>query len=356
MSTSSKSVSSSPSGSNRTLHEALDAYAQSSGHLRSSAHATRLSRVGLLKQRHPDCSLTRLTNDVASRMMWEWQSRPLTRRGTPYSFSFVRQMLGELLRFFTWLDLNDEYGWSMPRGLMSSYVNVRRFVRDRQVSKQPSIYTPEQLAVLSKHATPLDRLTLFVALNCAMSSSQLGLLRVSNVLLDHEHEHAKYLGFESSPEDSWIRTRRPRTGELGEWRLWPETTAILRWGVERAHRLGSEFVFVNSEGQPMWDEMSHKPHNPFSNLWNRLLRRVRETEPVFPAFPLGSMRNVLPEFLRREYGDEMAAICLTHHRSRCLEHHSVKPFGLFHKAMMKASEFFACVFTSIKDDLPSRDD
>lgn len=350
MSTSSKSVSSSPSGSNRTLHKALDAYAQSSGHLRSSAQATRLSRVGLLKQRHPDCSLTRLTNNVASRMMWEWQSRPLTRRGTPYSFSFVRQMVGELLRFFIWLDQSDEYEWSMPRGLMSSYVNVRRFVRDRQVSKQPSIYTHEQLAVLNHHATPLERLALYVSLNCAMSSAQLGLLKLRNVLLDHEHEYAEFLGFESTSNDSWIRTRRRRTGEFGEWRLWPETTAVLRWGIERARRLGSEFVFVDEEGRPMWNEGSCHSGDRFSKLWARLVQRVRTSTPDFPAFPIGTLRRILPTHMRAQYGSEMSELCLGYTRERHINHNSVRPFGLFHEAMMKARAFFVCVFTAIKDD------
>jgi integrase len=259
-------------------------------------------------------------------------------------------MLGELLRFFAWLDLNDEYGWSMPRGLLSSHVKVRRMDCDRRIPKGPSIYTPEQLAVLNKYATPFERLTLYVALNCAMGAAELGRLRVSNVLFDHEHEHAKHVGFESTPNDSWVRTRRPMTDVFGEWRLWPETTAILRWGVERARRLGTEHVFVNEKGRPMWNENSDNPSIRLSCLWSRLIQRVRKAEPDFPAFSLGSLRNVLPTYLLIEFGDEIAAICLTHSRLRHADHHTCRPFGRFHEAMVKAREFFACVFSAVKDD------
>lgn len=345
-----------PSNPNRTLHEALDAYADTTKFVSRSTRRARCSRVALLKQHHPDCSLQRLTQDVASRMLWDWQSRPLTRRGTPYSLSFVRQMLGELLRFFTWLDLNDECGWAMPRGLMSSYIKVRRSVRDRQVPKRPSIYTPEQLAVLNHHATPLERLALYVSLNCAMSSSQLGLLKLRNVLLDHQHEYAEFLGFESTSNDSWIRTHRRRTGELGEWRLWPDTTALVKWGVRRARRLGSEYVFVDEEGRPMWNEGSCHSGVRFSNLWTRLVQRVRNSTPDFPAFPIASLRRILPTHMRVQYGSEMSELCLGYTRERHVNHYSARPFGRFHEAMMKAREFFACVFKAIKDDLPSSDD
>lgn len=113
MSTTAAATTGSPFHHERTLHEALDAYAQTVAFVSRSTQRARLSRVGVLKQRHDDIPLKSLTFDVALGMIEEWRLRPLTRKGLPCSQSFARQMIWEIRRFFKWLDQNDEFEWSV---------------------------------------------------------------------------------------------------------------------------------------------------------------------------------------------------------------------------------------------------
>jgi hypothetical protein len=80
---------------------------------------------------------------------------------------------------------------------------------------QKDTYSVEELAELNRNATPLERLLLYVALNCGMGAAELGRLRTKDFLLHHRHEFADRLGFDSTEADSFIRFLRPKTGVSG---------------------------------------------------------------------------------------------------------------------------------------------
>ena len=43
------------------------------------------------------------------------------------------------------------------------------------------------------------------------------------------HEYAKYINFEFSKEDSFVRRLRTKTEVYGEWILWPLTVQAMEW-------------------------------------------------------------------------------------------------------------------------------
>lgn len=348
-----------------TLHEALDAYIKDDvwtenvvpgGDRLTYYGQLRVEQVGRLKSHHPDVPLTDLTFDACKSMVDYWKGRPATRRtGKPMMRRTVENHIGELWRFFDWLDLTDRYQWVKPKGLERIDRKVPRTEAERRISAiTKPVYLVEELAILSRHATPLDRLALYVGLNCAMGAAELGRLEAGEVILGRRHEHAGRLNFVSTDSDSFIRMLRPKTGVFGEWLLWEETAAMVRWGLARARRIGSDRLFVSDRGEPWYSDTSKNPQAKFANVWTRLLERVRKSHPDFPALPFGTLRDTLPDILRHHYSDELASLSLAHGNpfkaDSLLECYGNKPFGRLHTALRELRSHFAPVFAAAPDD------
>ncbi len=341
------------------LHEALDAYEEDirrhnvvpgSSELKSYG-LRRLERVKRFKEHHADIALYSLTFDTCKAMLDYWRTRPARHNGKPTSRSNSRHHLGELMRFFRWLDTSSSFRWLMPRGLERVDRKIPKTDGERKLSSSTKdIYTIEELAVLNAHATPFDRLTLYVGLNCAMGAAELGRLTSIDLLLGQAHDHAKKLYFDSTEADSFLRFLRPKTGVFGEWLLWEETVEMFRWGIERAAALKSDLLFVSEQGKPLYRENTKNPHSNFSNAWTDLIKRVRKSEPGFRYLPFGTLRDTLPDTLRHRHGDEIATLSLAHGSpfagDSLLECYGNKPFGRLHKALRELRSYFAPVFAA----------
>lgn len=349
-----------------SLHEALDAYArhirQTGATLTASAgvlkpyHRLRLKRVERLKSAHADVPLHALGYDWCAEAIGTWRNRPLTRRGTSSSADNSRHHISELKRFLTWLNSTQQYQWSMPRGFDSIPTKVERLTSERKLSAiTKHTYTPEQLATLNRHATPLERLALYLSLNCAFGAAELGRLEVGDFRLSKRHPHADRLRFSSTDADSFVMYHRPKTGVYGEWLIWPPVAEMVSWAIERAARLKTTLLFAWDSGTPMYVESSANPQSGFANTWRRLLDRVRKSRPDFPMYPFGSMRDTLPDVIRRDYSGELASMCLAHGNpctaDNLLEVYSNKPFGRLHEAVRGAAAQFAEVFAAVSDPL-----
>lgn len=251
------------------LYEALDTYEQQdirqhnvvpgSSQLTSYGQR-RLDRVKRFREHHANVALYSLNFDECKAMLDHWRTRPPRNDGKPTSRDNSRHHVGELMRFFKWLDSSSSYRWVMPRGLERVDRKVPKTEGERRLaSRMKEVYSVEELALLSAHATPFDRLTLYVGLNCAMGAAELGRITLDDILLNHQHEHARKLYFESSDADSFLRFLRPKTGVFGEWLLWEETVVMLRWGIERAKALKSPILFVSENGTPLLPRTHEEP-------------------------------------------------------------------------------------------------
>lgn len=346
-----------------SLHEALDAYAahdvpaantrDGSGNL-SPYGRLRLARIKRFKREHEDVPLHSLDRDRCSAMVAHWRARPVGARGAT-SRDNARHHVGELMRFFRWLDTTDKFHWRMPRGLEGLKRKIPKSDADRKkavISKV--VYSPMQLAVINKHATPIERLLLYVGLNCAMGAAELGRLSAQDILLDHEHEYAERLHFESTNRDGFIRFLRPKTEVFGEWVLWPETAHMIRWGLERSRRIGSDLLLVSEQGMPWYREHATNAQYHFANAWTRLLNRVRKSDPEFPILPFGTLRDTVPDLFRHTESDELATICLAHgqpfHGDNLLECYGNRPYGRLHEAIRRSHAHFVPIFAVAPDD------
>lgn len=358
-----------------TLHEAWDVFGQdvvakenvragTDGELTQYGHL-RMERIGRFKERHPDISLSALHLDACTDMVRYWANRPPTKNrktgkldGAPVARKTADHHIKELFSFFGWLDATSKFSWLKPRGM--DRINRRIAVLDVEKANKLSAvhketYTVDELTELNRHATPLERLFLYVALNCGMGAAELGRLRMKDFLLQHRHEFADRLGFHSTEADSFIRFLRPKTGVFGEWFLWPETVEMVRWGFVRSQEVGSEVLFVSEKGCPWYNERaSRNPQAKFTNVLNNLIRRIQKSDSTFRRLAFGTLRDTLPNMLRQNHSSEMASICLAHGSTykgdKLIDCYTDKPFGRFHDLMRESRSMVEVMFDAVGDD------
>jgi hypothetical protein len=356
------------------LHEALDAYADDdvrphnvwpgSNRLKQSGHR-RLEMIERFKERHRDIPLSMLGPDACKEMIRFWCRRPPKKnRKTgrfdlpPIAISSARHHRKELDRFFRWLDATERFGWPLPRGFRQIDRSIGEtedeFAQPLSVI-QNDTYTVDELATLNRNATPVERIVLYVGLNCGMGAAELGRIRAHDILLFHKHEFAETLNFSSTDEDCFIRYLRPKTKVFGEWLLWPETVQMMRWGLERSDRIGSDLLFVSEGGRPWYNEQHNKnPQAKFTNLFNRIIERTRKSDANFRRLPFGTLRDTLPNILRTRHSSEMASLCLAHGSTfrgdKLIDCYTNKPFGRFHDLMRTAREYVAPVFEAAPEN------
>lgn len=338
-----------------TLHEAFDRYVR---HIEKTenklekdilkpAQRKRIEYVEVLKQHHADRPLMDLSNyDAIAELIGYWANRPEYLPGKRYKPTTARHRRKELERFLRWLDLTSEFNWEMPRGADRIRVRTVELEEDHESADLLTklVYTPEQLGVLAQHATDFERLLLLVGVNCAFGAAEIGRLITSEVLLNHQHEFAKRLHFESSEQDSFVRLKRPKSKMFGEWILWQETADVLNWAIDRANQIGTPFLAVTKTGGRIYDEKNKNPQAATANRWSKLVRRVQKSHPEFPALPYGSLRDTLPDTLRHRGEDSLASICLAHKTAykadNLLEAYGNKPFGRLHSAIRELRDHF----------------
>lgn len=357
-----------------TLHEALDAYAEHDikrhnvrpGSDRLTLYGNlRLERVKRFQEHHEDISLSSLNYDRCEEMIRYWRQRPCRKDSDKItSKDNARHHIGELLRFFRWLDQTDRFPWLMPRGVERIDRTILGTDSERAVrlsAIQKTTYSVSELATLNRHATPIERLLLYIGLNCAMGAAELGRLQVSDFLLLHKHDFADRLNFNSSENDSFVRTLRPKTRVFGEWLLWPETVEMVRWGIARREKIvgfGTSALLITSErGSPWYNEVASKnPQAKFASVWDDLLRRVRKNKEHadFQRLPFGTLRDTLPDVIRHRYSDELASLCVAHGSTfrgdKLLDCYTNKPFGRLHQAIRELHVHFAPVFAAAPAD------
>ena len=98
-------------------------------------------------------------------------------------------------------------------------------------------------------------------------------------------------------------------------------------------------------GKPWYRPHSDNPQTAFQNWWNLALDRIKSQKQHkdFPRLPFGSLRDLLPNILRAEYGDEVASIALQHGTNKydnLLDCYANVPFRKLFQATKELEERF----------------
>ena len=302
--------------SDGTLHQAMDKYIewikreyfdQAEQHVNDNG-MTKIRQVKTLKEHLADRPLSNIDYQAADDMFAHFRHRPISRRTKEaMKRKSCQNYIKELARFFDWLDLSS-YNWELPE----RFNRIKRKVdeSDHDIAEEAAdifTFSDEQIGLLYKYGTPLDRLFLLLGLNCAFGVDQTGRLRISEVLLDRDHP--------------LIRRIRRKKKVLGKHYLWKPTQVLLRWALERrpeyANEESADFLILKQSGKPFWRKTSNGNRaRDIPNYWNRLLSRIREDHADFPKVGFNSLRDTSVHRIREIAGEEVASIHATH------KHHS----------------------------------
>jgi hypothetical protein len=214
----------------------------------------------------------------------------------------------------------------------------------------------EELATLNQYAIPVERFLLLCGLNFGFKRMECATLRVGEIHLRTLHDYAKYINFEFSEEDSFVRRLRTKTEVYGEWILWPLTVQAMEWAISRRRGQthikkgdgkGKEIPFspaslvlLNDSGHSFTKPTeSGNPNHQITAAWTRLLNRIRKDKGMadFPWLPHESLRDTASDWIREEFGGEIADVFLAHGSplgaNSLVECYTNKPFGKLFKAL-----------------------
>ncbi|MGI9441500.1 MAG: hypothetical protein ACR2N1_03490 [Rubripirellula sp.] len=161
--------------------------------------------------------------------------------------------------------------------------------------------------MIAKHLDNYGKLFLALSVNCGMQPAESG--RVEVIDFFERHPDTDFVG-------DWIIFDRPKTGEYGEWILWPEVSQLVRWGVERSRLLGVERLLVSDKLVPWYKDGTRNPTSQIGKWWQAkpsksdphegIVTRLSREVDGFQRKTLRYLRKILPTHVRPRYGKELA--------------------------------------------------
>jgi integrase len=306
-----------------TFHEALDRYKQYlddqlARNLEPATVEQRRSQIKYLKQAHRDRPLAVLDLAECRLLLGHWTSVPSKSDAERYSRTTCKHRVSELKMFFDWLHASNDFGWRKPEDFDTISRKIKKLPGKKRslleiVAKRT--FTVEQLATINRHCDSLDRLLLYLGLNCSFGAAESGRLEKEDLFLKQQNPIGylwKHFDFTSSDGDSWIGYLRPKTGVAGMWWLWPETVRALEKWLEERPSTSQPRIVVTSKGNSLYRDESKNAQSGFQARWTDLLNRARAKDTSLPKFPFGTLRDQFSDWLVYKHKSETASIALAH--------------------------------------------
>lgn len=241
-----------PQDDGATLYQAFDAYkswirehyaTDTAGTLSEHGH-TKLGQTDTLKGHHTDAKLSEIDFDFIEKMYRYWRQRPVKRSTKSdtvrISHSSIRHYLGELHRFFKWVHRSKQFAWRKPedldeidRSIPPDTETVKRRIRTVDT------FQLDQLRLLNRYATPIERLYLLLGLNCGFGTKEIATLTIGEIFLHRAlpADEQEVFGFASTDADSFVSLVRNKTTIVGKFLLFPQTVQMLEWALARRFKL-----------------------------------------------------------------------------------------------------------------------
>ena len=358
------------------LHDAMDAYteAMKREHVdpetrKPTAYCNNCVRqIALLKKRHENVMLGQLTLGGIRQAFQYWASRP-KKKGTekPITVTSAENYIKRWRHFLWWLHDSDQYRWKAPSDLFRLKVKVRKTDKETQATISPiqvKTFKEEELVVLFKYATPLERVYILLGLNCGFAVSEFGTLRLNQIFLHQPHGFDNLINYESNQGQSWIKRVRLKSKVYGEWLLWPQTVAAIEWAIERRKKQ-PEFrpdalLSLTERNFPYYGQTEGGNNaSRISKLWYAgLLNRIQKDLPTFPRLSPKSLRKTAGNLIRDIAGGEIMGIFLAHGRpvksDDLAEQYSNRPFSRVFESLEKLNQRLQPLWNSVPDPFPQK--
>lgn len=316
-------------------------------------------QVETLLDRHDDIPLATLDHDTLDAMLRYWRKRP-NRKGSERQVAVktAEHQIAALKFFVRWLSRSGKYDWKKPE----SFDEIRTRVNGPSKSVRPQvtpddIFTLEELILLNRFATPLERCLLLLGINCGFARAEIASLTVGEVSLRtaHHPRHQEILQFESTDRDSFIKRYRRKTNVYGEYILFPQTVAAIEWALARRRQhpgyCPEARLLVGGNGEPYDKPTSGaNPNMQIPNRFSALIRRVQKTKEgqSFPRRPFKILRKTAGDLVRRHSDGEVTAVF--HSRGQVVriddlaDAYTTRPFGKVFRALRVVEQYLAPMF------------
>lgn len=358
-----------PTASGPTLHDALrdyvtwleGEYADSTGTVTAWGR-TQMRQVQTLVRHHADLPLSRLNYSAAEVMIRYWRKRPTTRaKGVckPIAKKSAENYIKSLKGFLKWLHRSEIYEWRRPSDLEDIKTRVETVEGDRPPQlAADDLFTLEELTLLYRYATPLERTFMLLSLNCHFGQAEISSLRMGEVFLHipHPMKEQKALGWVGAVGDSFIRRQRRKTGVYSEWILFPETVQALMWAKTRREPhgdLGDDARLLLSDGGRPYDEptKSGNANQQIANRFADLVRRVQaDGHPEFAKRSFKMVRKTAATMIREIADGEIQGLFTSHGQpvasDELADVYAVRPFGKLFTALRKLEMRLEPVFAA----------
>src|SRR5262249_7140511 len=161
-------------------------------------------------------------------------------------------------------------------------------------------YTADELAILYEYATPWQRALMLLALNCGFGQAEVATLQLSEVHLGRRHPKYGMSG-------DWIMRLRYKSVVYGEWSLWPETVAAIKWLIARraADATATELV-LSRAGRPLLETTGSNRSSKIGNSWAGLYRRIAKDYQDWCKLSFNKLRKTAGDLVRQLAGGETA--------------------------------------------------
>jgi hypothetical protein len=294
-----------PVHTGHTLHSAIDAYVEYLHRVHRTPENT-VSQTGKkqgeravrLKRHHPDFPLYDLTAKKIEEILLYWGKRPLDAKEKRYSRDTCKNQLILIRAFLRWLHRqSSDMKWKLPPDYLFPRIKIDWLATEVSGEVKKRTFTMEQVGILWKHATPLERAFIALGLNCGFGAAEIGTLAEAEV------------------NGSFIKRLRHKTKVFGAWWLYPITRDAVAWARKRKEVLGfsSDYLLVSDSGKPYCAAtVGNNNNQKIRNSWNRLMKRVRLEHRDFPRLSFGKLRKTSASWMRRVGGGEMASIFIAH--------------------------------------------
>jgi len=333
--------------SGQTWHQALDAYIAHLEKLpdRTGWYRTQVKQVRRLKEHHPDTLLAQIGLTRIEEFVNFWRHRPTIKEKT-IAETTARNQIVQLMMVCKWIDRSDEWNWRRPRGFEDIKQKVFAVAEDR---RHLEMFELSDLVALWKLATPLVRLEMLLALNCGFKEAEIASLKRDEISLDKPYPGIVRNG---KPSGNWVLRWRRKTGVYGEWSLWPETVAGIRWALGLKQ---SEYLLVTKSGRTLdAPSASGNKTDKIYKSWINLYKTVKSEHPTpvkYLAFKF--LEKFSTQRIRDEHGGEVANLFCCHGKpvkhDALLEVYSNKPFGRLFTALEELRVHLSPMFEGVSD-------
>jgi DNA-binding transcriptional ArsR family regulator len=357
-----------------TLHQAFEAYERwikehyfdEATQTLSEYAYTKIGQIDTLKARHEDIPLVEIDYDFIEKMYRFWKQRPMkrSRKGEEkrMSRSSIRHYLGELHRFFKWLHRSKDFAWRKPEDLddIDRSVPLDTESVKRRIRKVDT-FQLEELKLLNRYATPIERLYLMLGLNCGFGTKEIATLTIGEVFLHQAlpADEQEVFDFSSTDADSFVSLVRNKTTIVGKYLLFDQTVKMLEWVMARRLKQKNpapdQPAILNSKGMPLDQRSANgNPSRQIPNTFARLHKRIVDDGNEITKLPFKHLRKTAGDLIRRFSDGEVSGVFLLHGSpvttDKLSDVYTNRPFGKVYEAIRRVEEYLQPVFEEAGDE------